>query len=114
MKNTAVIRSKGQIVIPSELRKRYRLKEGTTVVFQEDSGRLVLEPRSYEALFALRGTLSHLPLEEELQKLLWCLPAPPSRSLAEVVEAASSYLEPTQTISPQIRSLIGRSTYRSG
>lgn len=69
MRNTAVISSKGQIVIPSALRKRYRLNEGTTVVFQEESGRLILEPRNYEALFALRGTLSHLPLEEELQAM---------------------------------------------
>jgi AbrB family looped-hinge helix DNA binding protein len=61
--------SKGQIVIPSALRKRYRLSEGTTVVFHEEAGRLVLEPRNYEALFALRGSLSHLPLEEELQAM---------------------------------------------
>jgi AbrB family looped-hinge helix DNA binding protein len=69
MRNTAVISSKGQIVIPSALRKRYRLNEGTTVVFQEDGGRLILEPRNYDAILALRGTLSHLPLEEELQKM---------------------------------------------
>lgn len=69
MRNTAVISSKGQIVIPSALRKRYRLSEGTTIVFQEDSGRLILEPRNYDAMLALRGTLSHLPLEEELQAM---------------------------------------------
>ena len=69
MKNTAVISSKGQIVIPSALRKRYRLNEGTTVVFQEESGRLVLEARNYDAIFALEGSLSHLPLEEELEKM---------------------------------------------
>ena len=69
MKNTAVVSSKGQIVIPSALRKRYKLNQGTTVVFQEDSGRLVIEPRNYEAIYALRGSLSHLPLEEELVKM---------------------------------------------
>lgn len=44
MRVSSIISSKGQIVIPANLRKRYGLNEGTTVVFQEDRGRLVLEP----------------------------------------------------------------------
>jgi AbrB family looped-hinge helix DNA binding protein len=68
MRSTAVISSKGQIVIPADLRKRYRLKEGTTVVFQEDHGRLVLEPSNYDAIFALGGSLSNFPLEEDLEQ----------------------------------------------
>jgi AbrB family looped-hinge helix DNA binding protein len=44
MKARSIISSKGQIVIPANLRKRYGLKEGTTVVFQEDRGRVVLAP----------------------------------------------------------------------
>ena len=55
MRTTAVISSKGQIVIPANLRKRYRLQEGTTVVFQEERGRLVLEPNTYQAIYALQG-----------------------------------------------------------
>jgi AbrB family looped-hinge helix DNA binding protein len=43
-------------VIPANLRKRYGLKEGTTVVFQEDRGRLVLEPSNHAGF----------PLEEDL------------------------------------------------
>lgn len=69
MLNTAVMDSRGRVVIPSALRKRYGLHEGTTVVFQEVEGRLIIEPSKYAALFALQGSLSHLPLEEELQKL---------------------------------------------
>jgi AbrB family looped-hinge helix DNA binding protein len=65
---TAVISSKGQIVIPANLRKRYRLKEGTTVVFQEDRGRLVLEPSNYEAIYALQGSLQEYPLEASLEE----------------------------------------------
>ncbi len=67
MRATAVISSKGQVVIPSALRKRYRLHEGSTVVFHEDSGRLILEPSSYAELYALQGSLQHLPLEETLR-----------------------------------------------
>lgn len=66
MRSTAVISSKGQIVIPANLRRRYRLKEGTTVVFQEDHGRLVLEPSNYEMIYALEGSLKEFPLEASL------------------------------------------------
>jgi AbrB family looped-hinge helix DNA binding protein len=34
MRASSTISSKGQIVIPANLRKRYGLKEGMTVVFQ--------------------------------------------------------------------------------
>ncbi len=64
----AVISSKGQIVIPANLRKRYRLREGSTVVFQEERGRRVLEPSNYDALYALQGSLREFPLEADLEE----------------------------------------------
>ena len=66
MRVTSIISSKGQIVIPAGLRKRYGLIEGTTVVFQEDRGRLVLEPSNHAAIYSLQGTLSNFPLEQQL------------------------------------------------
>ena len=68
MAATAVISTKGQIVIPANLRKRYGLQEGTTVVFQEERGRLVLQPSNYQAIYALRGSLQEFPLEADLDK----------------------------------------------
>lgn len=68
MRSTSVISAKGQIVIPATLRKRYRLKEGTTVVFQEERGRLVLEAENYDAIYALQGSLREFPLEASLEK----------------------------------------------
>lgn len=68
MRTTAVISSKGQIVIPANLRKRYSLNEGTTVIFQEERGRLVLEPSNYDAIFALQGSLREFPLEASLEE----------------------------------------------
>lgn len=68
MRTTAVISSKGQIVIPSTLRKRYGMKEGTTVVFQEEHGRLVFAASNYDAIFALAGSLRDFPLEEDLEQ----------------------------------------------
>lgn len=66
MRTTAVISSKGQVVIPASLRKRYRLQEGTTVLFQEERGRPVLEPSNYAAIYALHGSLRAFPLEAGL------------------------------------------------
>ena len=68
MRSTAVISSKGQIVIPASLRKRYCLREGTTVVFQEERGRLVLEPNNFEAIYALQGSLREFPIEASLEE----------------------------------------------
>jgi AbrB family looped-hinge helix DNA binding protein len=68
MRSTAVISSKGQIVIPANLRKRYRLGEGTTVVFQEERGRIVLEPNNFEAIYALQGSLREFPIEASLEE----------------------------------------------
>jgi AbrB family looped-hinge helix DNA binding protein len=68
MRATAVISSKGQIVIPANLRKRYGLNEGTTVVFQEDQGRLTLAASNYDAILSLGGTLRDFPIEEDLER----------------------------------------------
>ncbi len=68
MRSTAVISAKGQIVIPANLRKRYCLREGTTVVFQEERGRLVLEPNNFEAIYALQGSLREFPIEASLEE----------------------------------------------
>jgi AbrB family looped-hinge helix DNA binding protein len=67
MPASAVISSKGQIVIPANLRKRYGLREGSTVVFHEEQGRLVLEPTTYSAIYALQGSLHEFPLEADLE-----------------------------------------------
>jgi AbrB family looped-hinge helix DNA binding protein len=66
MSKHSIISSKGQVVIPASLRKRYGLREGATVVFQEDRGRLVLEPGNHAAIYALQGSLANFPLEQDL------------------------------------------------
>lgn len=66
MSLSSVISSKGQIVIPAALRKKYHLEEGATIVFHEEKGKIVLEPNNFAALRALRGAFSS-PLEETLE-----------------------------------------------
>ena len=65
---SAIISSKGQIVIPAALRKKYRLKEGMTISFREERGRLVMDPDPFSALQALRGSLPDYPFEKALDE----------------------------------------------
>ncbi len=66
MADSAVISSKGQLVIPAKLRKEFGLKAGVRVVFKKQGKGLLIEPGSYEAVLALRGKYAGLPLEEDL------------------------------------------------
>ena len=60
MGQMATICSKGQLVIPVAIRKKYKLKGGTRVAVGERNGQITLTPNPYDALLALRGCLSHI------------------------------------------------------
>ena len=66
MENSAVISSKGQLVIPAKLRKEIGLRAGVRVIFKKQGKGLLIEPGSYEAVLALRGKYAGLPLEADL------------------------------------------------
>ena len=56
---SATVTSKGQLVIPVELRRRNGIKAGTKIHFLEDElGRIVLQPVTEEYVDRLRGCLS--------------------------------------------------------
>jgi len=52
---TGVVTSKGQLVIPARLRRRFKIKKGTLVSFLEDNGRLIVQPITREFIESLRG-----------------------------------------------------------
>ena len=56
------ISSKGQVVIPAELRKRYGLKRGTRAVWREQKGQLILTPIE-RLLDEIQGSLKPRPGE---------------------------------------------------
>lgn len=58
-----VISSKGQVVIPAELREEYGLDRGTRAVWTEDKGRLVLTPITERRLDEIMGFLKPGPGE---------------------------------------------------
>ena len=49
--------SKGQIVIPSELRRKYGLKQGVRIQVIDDGGQIILQPITPEYVRKVRGLL---------------------------------------------------------
>ena len=62
MKNeVSTVTTKGQLVIPSKLRRKYAIRKGTQVAFVEEENRLVLQPLTPEFIRGLRGSLKGEP-----------------------------------------------------
>ena len=57
----STVTTKGQLVIPSRLRRKYSIKQGTQVIFLEQQNRLVLQPLTAEFIRSLRGSLKGEP-----------------------------------------------------
>src|SRR5260370_18142177 len=53
----STVTTKGQLVIPSKLRRKYSIKKGTKVAFVEEENRLILQPLTAEFIRSLRGCL---------------------------------------------------------
>ena len=58
---TSVVTTKGQLVIPARLRRRFGIKKGTMVTFTEDGGRIIVQPVTREFIRGLRGSLQGEP-----------------------------------------------------
>jgi AbrB family looped-hinge helix DNA binding protein len=56
-----VISSKGQVVIPAELREEFGLAKGTPATWSAEQGRLVLTPITERRLREIRGFLKPTP-----------------------------------------------------
>jgi len=57
----STVTTKGQLVIPSKLRRKYSIKKGTQVAFLEQENHLVLQPLTPEFIRSLRGSLKGEP-----------------------------------------------------
>lgn len=68
MSVSVTISSKGQIVIPAELRKKYGLDEGVKILFHDEDGHLILEPSRFAEIYKLQGQFKRYPLEEALHE----------------------------------------------
>ncbi len=59
--DTSTVTSKGQLVIPARLRRRFGIKKGTLISFIEDNGRIIVQPVTREFIRGLRGSLKGQP-----------------------------------------------------
>jgi AbrB family looped-hinge helix DNA binding protein len=53
----STVTTKGQLVIPAKLRRKYSIHKGTQVAFVEEENRLILQPLTPEFIRSLRGCL---------------------------------------------------------
>jgi len=66
---TAFVTSKGQLVIPARLRRRYGIKPGTKVCFIERENEILFQPVTKEYIRSVRGMLkSETSVTQELLK----------------------------------------------
>jgi AbrB family looped-hinge helix DNA binding protein len=49
--------SKGQLVLPAELRRRLRLQKGTRLAVSEDNGQIIIRPVNREFIDLVRGSI---------------------------------------------------------
>ncbi len=61
-----IISSKGQVVIPAELREQLGLQKGTQATWAEEQGRLVLTPVTERLLDEIQGFLKPGPGEPSM------------------------------------------------
>jgi len=57
----STVTTKGQLVIPSKLRRKYGIRKGTRVAMIEEDSRIILQPLTREYIRSLRGSLKGEP-----------------------------------------------------
>jgi AbrB family looped-hinge helix DNA binding protein len=59
---SATFTSKGQLVIPAQLRRKHKIEAGTKVqIFEDQFGRIVLQPLTDDYINRVRGMLADGP-----------------------------------------------------
>jgi AbrB family looped-hinge helix DNA binding protein len=61
---TSYVTSKGQLVVPSRIRRKYGIKPGTRVNFLEDGERIIFQPVTPEYVRSFRGVFKLKPGEK--------------------------------------------------
>jgi antitoxin PrlF len=57
------VSSKGQVIIPAQLRQQFGLQKGTPATWTEEKGRLILTPITLQRIREARGFLKPRPGE---------------------------------------------------
>ena len=64
--DTCYVTSKGQLVVPSKIRRKYGIKEGTRVNFVEEGDRIIFQPVTREYISSFRGIFKQKPGEKSV------------------------------------------------
>lgn len=64
----ATVKAKGQVVIPVDIRRRFRIDEGTRVAFLEEAGRLFIQPVTNDFIDSMTGILARRALPGRIVK----------------------------------------------
>jgi AbrB family looped-hinge helix DNA binding protein len=67
--DTVCFSVKGQVVIPSRLRKEFEIEEGTRAYVEGTPDGILIKPVTGKFIRGLRGKYKHLPVMETLQKM---------------------------------------------
>ena len=59
--NSAYVSSKGQLVVPSRIRRRYGIEPGTRINFVEEDGLIILQPVTKEYIDSFCGIFRTKP-----------------------------------------------------
>jgi len=59
--HAAYVTSKGQLVIPAKIRRKFNIKKGTRVNFVEDNGKIILQPVTRAYIDSVCGMLKRKP-----------------------------------------------------
>jgi AbrB family looped-hinge helix DNA binding protein len=68
MKHEGTVTSKGQLVIPAELRRKYGIKSGTCVRFEDTERGIIVHPISEDAIDRLFGIAKGLGLPPTVER----------------------------------------------
>ena len=69
MNRSATATSKGQVVIPADIRRKHGITRGTRIFFTEDEkGRIVLQPVTKAYIHSLAGCLAGSGITEHWMK----------------------------------------------
>jgi AbrB family looped-hinge helix DNA binding protein len=64
--NAAYVTSKGQLVVPAHIRRRYGIKPGTRINFVEEGTRIIFQPVTREYISSFRGMFKRKPGEKSM------------------------------------------------
>lgn len=63
---SAFVTSKGQVVVPARLRRKFGIKAGTRLNFSEQGGQIVVQPVTREYISSFRGVFKLKPGERSV------------------------------------------------